>query len=135
MVRRTDNYNRNIINLTLRRPQHLSLVEFGAHGQPSVFVSPEQSKVRQVSVHHFPVAPIPANVEFDFVIAKNGAHGNVAVKVSCEIVCLFIAITQCVSNMYKHRRPNAFFTVFAFPYVSIYRLPNDIIIIVIIGIQ
>lgn len=50
-----------------------------------MFVAPELSEVRQVAVHHFPVAPIPANVEFDFIIAKNGAHGNVAVKV--RLIC------------------------------------------------
>lgn len=68
-------------NLILTTP-HLILGEFGANGPRSVFVAPELSEVRQVAVHHFPEVPISANVEFDFIIAKNGAHGNIAVKVS-----------------------------------------------------
>lgn len=68
--------------LTLSNFILIHVGEFGINGPKSVFVSPELSEVRQVAVHHFPVVPVPANVEFDFIIAKNGAHGNIAVKVS-----------------------------------------------------
>lgn len=44
-------------------------------------MAPELSEVRKVEVHHFPADAVPVNVEFDIVIVKNGAHGNIAVKV------------------------------------------------------
>lgn len=50
-----------------------------------VFVAPEVTEVNKIQVLHFPETNICIDKPFEFIIRKNGARGNVQVKVTAGL--------------------------------------------------